>query len=158
MITRLHQMNISYMPAEDRLLLKVSSRSGEEYRLWLTRRYTGLLVNVLQQEFDRSGGKQVIAASADTTRMYREGAFEKTYEDQCVDYPLGEEGILAFRINLSRLKNGNLKLEMGPQQGQGLSLNLNKSMLYMFNNLLNQGIDQAGWNLPTGERISSRVH
>ena len=155
---QLHQMNITYHPGEDRLLLRISSRTGDEYRLWLTRRYTGLLVNLLRQEMVKSGGEPALAASDETRNMIKGGAFRQTFDDNSVSFPLGEKGVLGFRIN-SRISNeGILNLEMLPEAGQGVSLNLNKPLLYMLHNLLNQGIDQAGWNLlnPSGE--STNVH
>ena len=158
MNTQLHQMNVRYLPVEDRLLLRISSTNGDEYRLWLTRRYTGMLQQVLGQEVERMGGRQVVASSQETTRMYKEGAFEKPFEEESLQFPLGEKGVLACRINLNRLQDGNVRLDMAPEVGQGLSLNLNRSLIYMFENLLIQGIAQAGWNLAGDQQPSGQVH
>lgn len=158
MTDQLHQMNVSYIPKEDRLLLKISTKQGDEYRLWLTRRFTDLLVNVLKKEVDMCGGMASIAASDETKRMFKEGAFEKGYENDSSTYPLGENGILAFRINTGRDQNDNLQLDLSPEKGQGISLNLNKSLLYMFNNLISQGVEQAGWNLADNEQVSMNIH
>ena len=49
-------MNVSYAAREDRLLLRVSTSEDEEFRIWLTRRYTGLLLGVLNKEMDDRGG------------------------------------------------------------------------------------------------------
>ena len=49
MSDQLHQMNISHNGKEDRLLLRVSTGAGDECRLWLTRRYTGLLMGILNK-------------------------------------------------------------------------------------------------------------
>ena len=82
MTTQLHQMNVSYFPVEDRLLLKISSRNDDEYRLWLTRRYAQLLLKILDGEMDKSGGKHAVASNEKTRKMYKEGAFEKAYEEE----------------------------------------------------------------------------
>jgi len=155
---KLYQMNVSYVPKEDRLLLKVSTKSGDEYRFWLTRRFTGLLFNVLNKEIDKSGGMPSVASSQETTKMIKQGAFEKSYDDKSVSYPLGESGVLAYRINAGNNKDGNLQLEISPEKGQGITVNLNKSLLYMFHNLLSQGIDQTGWGLISNEAASMRIH
>ena len=49
MSDQLHQMNISHNGKEDRLLLRLSTGAGDECRLWLTRRYTGLLMGILNK-------------------------------------------------------------------------------------------------------------
>ena len=158
MTEQLHQMNVSYNPQEDRLLLRISSRNGEEYRLWLTRRYTGMLINILRQEMEKSGGEPVLAASDETKNMIKGGAFKQDYEENNATFPLGESGVLAFRINTRLAGDDVLQLEMLPETGQGISLNLNRTLLYMLHNLINQGIDQAGWNILNPARESANVH
>ena len=83
---------------------------------------------------------------------------EKKYEEGNKNYPLGENGILAFRINTGETQDGNLQLEMSPEQGQGITINLDGSLMYMFSNLLNQGIDQAGWKLLNEDVLSMKMH
>lgn len=158
MAGQLHQMNISYNPGEDRLLLRVSSSGGDEFRLWLTRRYTGMLVNILKQELAKYGGEPTLAASDETRNMIKEGAFQQDFEGGSEGFPLGKSGVLGFRINTGMAGEGILRLELLPEQGQGISLNLNKTLLYLLHNLIVQGIDQAGWNLLNHARDSKRVH
>ena len=83
---------------------------------------------------------------------------EQQYESDNKRYPLGEHGILAYGINTGETGDGNLQLEMSPERGQGVTLNLNDSLTYMFSNLLNQGVDQAGWKLLNQEPRSMKVH
>ena len=156
---QLHQINIAHNPKEDRLLLRISSGGGDEYRLWLTRRYTGLLLGVLNKEMDSRGGAPSVAGSKETTTMLKKGALEKKYDNENVsNFPLGEQGVLAFRINTRNTDEGNLVLELLPEKGKGITLNLNKGLLYMLHNILTQGITQAGWNLQTESSPSNQVH
>ena len=158
MSEQLHQMNISYNPKEDRLLLRVSSRGGEEFRLWLTRRYTGMLINILKQELAKFGGEPTLASSDETKNMIKAGAFQQGFDEGSGRFPLGESGVLGFRINTGVSGEGVLRLELLPEQGQGISVNLNKTLLYMLHNLITQGIDQAGWNLLNHAPESKNVH
>ena len=158
MTDQLHQMNIAYVPKEDRLLLRVSSRSGDEYRVWLTRRFTGILIDVLNKEIDKSGGVPTIASSQETKKMVKEGALEKSYDNDSANYPLGESGVLAFRLNAGKAQDGSLKLELSPEKGKGITINLNKALLYMFYNILTQGIDQSGWRLINNDISSMKIH
>jgi len=58
--TRLHQMTVKYLPTEDRMLLRIATSEKTEYRLWLTRRFIGVLWPAL-------GGQ--LAETADLTGL-----------------------------------------------------------------------------------------
>ena len=58
--TRLHQMTVKYLPTEDRMLLRIATSEKTEYRLWLTRRFIGILWPAL-------GGQ--LAETADLTGL-----------------------------------------------------------------------------------------
>lgn len=155
----LHQLNVTYVVAEDRLLLRASTRSGSEYRIWLTRRYCGLLAEILRKQMEAFGGAPVLAASDEARTMFRQGAMEKKYEAaNNVDFPLGESGILAVRVNARLGEDGTLMLQILPGAGEGVTLNLNRTLLYMFHSLLAQGIEQAEWHLPGSGAATGKVH
>jgi hypothetical protein len=159
MTSRLHQINVAYAAKEDRLLLRVTTSTGGEYRIWLTRRFTSLLLNVLHQQMEQHGGAPTLAASGETRRLFREGALEKSFESgRSTEFPLGETGILAFRINVTRAVDGNVSLNILPESGQGVILNLNKTLLYLFYNVITQGIAQADWRLAPGDDYSRNLH
>ena len=42
-MSQLHQMQITYVPVEDRLLYRVNTKHRQEFRFWMTRRYVKLL-------------------------------------------------------------------------------------------------------------------
>ena len=158
MTDKLHQMNVTYVPKEDRLLLRISTLQGDEFRAWLTRRYTGLLFNVLNKQMEKSGGVPTVAASEETRKLFKAGAMEQKYAGDSSNFPLGKTGFLAFKINAGETPDGILHLEISPEQGQGVTLHLNNPLLYMFSNILNQGIDRAGWQLLREDTLSMKVH
>lgn len=155
----LKQLNISYQPKEDRLLLKASTTADIEYRVWLTRRFTSLLLRVLTQQMDKIGGVQAAASQPQTLEHLKSGAFNQPYEEPSGShFPLGEEGILAFRINAGDFSGGSLKLQLLPEEGAGVNFALDKSMLYMFHNLLEQGVSKTDWNLQDQIVPRERLH
>lgn len=158
MADQLHQLNVTYVPVEDRLLLRVSTRGGAEYRLWLTRRYSGLLTAILQQQMEKFGGAPVLAASDEARDLFRQGAMEKKFEaENNMNFPLGEGGILAHKINSRIGEDGVMALQLLPATGEGVTLNLNRTLLYMFYSLLAQGLEQAEWHLGAG-RPDAKLH
>lgn len=160
MTDKLHQINVTYSSKEDRLLLRVTTQQGDEFRVWLTRRFSGVLQNILIQEMDKYGGAPSIGSSQQTKQMFKAGAFEKSFEhDKGKNYPLGEAGFLAFTIKAANAGKGNLHLEILPEQGAGVTFTLNKSLLYMFHNLLIQGITKAEWHISNSQdTLSKQVH
>ncbi|MBI1732492.1 MAG: hypothetical protein HYR49_06950 [Gammaproteobacteria bacterium] len=158
MADSLHQLNVSYVAAEDRLLLRVSTLGGDEYRIWLTRRFCALLNGILQKQMEQFGGAPVLAASNEARQLFKHGAMEKKFEaGNSISFPLGESGILAHRINSRIGEDGVLALQILPGKGEGVTLNLNQTLLYMFYNLLAQGMEQAEWHLAAG-RPDAKVH
>ncbi len=159
---KLHQINVSYQSKEDRLLLKVTTFKGDEFRVWLSRRFTGLLFNVLNKEMDKHGGITSIGNTDNTKNLFKAGAFDKKFnQEKTKNFPLGEEGFLAYAIKTNNTEDGNLILEISPERGMGVTLNLTASMLYMLHNLLNQGCMRAEWNkkiLDSVEQTSKHVH
>ncbi len=146
MSDQLHQINIAYMDKEDRLLMRTTTQKGDEYRVWFTRRYAGLLMEVLNKFLKERGGMTTVGSTPQATQMLKEGALEKPFEKKAANYPLGEDGFLAYAIKTTVTEDKILNLQMLPEKGQGFTLNLSSALLYMFHNLLTQGITKADWN------------
>lgn len=159
MTDQLHQLNMNYVAAEDRLMLRMNTQAGDEYRVWLTRRFTELLVELLSKEIDKHGGVPTLASTPETKELFKQGAMEKRYEEEkIINYPLGETGFLACKINYKSTEEGVLALEILPEKGKGINLNLNKTLLFMFYNLLAQGCSQSGWNLMENSPSEKNIH
>jgi hypothetical protein len=50
-MSALHQMTMSYVAEEDRILFRLSTKDKKEYRMWLTRRFIGVLWGALGNTF-----------------------------------------------------------------------------------------------------------
>jgi hypothetical protein len=158
---KLHQINMQYSNSEDRILLRTSTDNNDEYLIWLTRRYTMLLFDILSKEIDNRGGTTTISSKKETTKMYKDGAFEKPYaEETAKNHPLGENGVLAYGIKTGTDEQGNLTLVIQSESGKGITYNLNDSLIYMFYSLLTQSSERAGWNIgkPSQNPESNQIH
>lgn len=158
MTDQLHQINITYIDREDRLLMRATSKNGDEYRVWFTRRYSGLLMNIINKGISERGGMTTLGSTPQTTDMIKGGALEKPFEEGVTNYPLGEKGILGFAINTNFTEDKILNLQLLPEKGEGITLNLNGSLLYMFHNLLTQGIAKADWNFKNDQDPEGSEH
>ncbi len=158
MTDQLHQINIAYVDKEDRLLMRATTKNGDEYRVWFTRRYAGLLMDIINKGMNERGGMTALGSTPQTTNMIKEGALEKPFESNVKNYPLGEKGILGFGIKTNTSEDKILRLQLLPENGQGITLNLNDSLMYMFHNLLTQGIARADWNFKQDQDAAGSEH
>ncbi len=158
MTDQLHQINITYFDKEDRLLMRATTKNGDEYRIWFTRRYSGLLMDILNKGINERGGMTALGSTPQTTDMIKGGALEKPFENDVKNYPLGEKGVLGFGIKTNISEDKILSLQLIPENGQGITLNLNDSLIYMFHNLLSQGIARAGWNFKQDQDSAGSEH
>jgi hypothetical protein len=148
MSSALQQVNMIYVPEQDRILLRISTTDEAEFRVWLTRRYCAMLMKVFVEQIEREGGYQELASRQDTLARLRGGALDQPYEPgPRTNYPLTEQGVLGYRINIGREPAGTTNLQLLPEQGQGVNINLDKATLYMLYNVLEQALAAAEWNL-----------
>lgn len=148
MTKTLQQVNMIYVPEQDRLLLRISTSDDAEFRIWLTRRYSALLLQVFNEQIDRSGGHHDLASRHDTLERLRGGALDQAYSPpEQLHYPLGEQGVLGYRITVGKEPSGATNLQLLPEQGQGVTFTLDKPTLYLLYNVLEQALSQTDWNL-----------
>ena len=157
---QLHQINIAHIKGEDRLLMRATTKNGSEYRVWFTRRYAGILMNILNKSINERGGMTMLGSTPQTSKMLKGGALEKPFKPDVKNYPLGEKGMLAIGVKTSIGEDKVLNLQLLPEKGQGMTLNLNDSLLYMFHNLLSQGIARADWKITQNQESvgSGNIH
>ena len=152
---RLHQLKLDFIPAQDRLLLRVSTDNQLEVRLWLTRRALRLLWPRLVQMV--SSSPEVTLQSNPEARnalvgMQHEQAlsranFAKSFDEVAREMPLGAEPILVVNIRTRKDSEGNQVLGLLPQQGQGIHLTLDNTLLHSFCKLLQNAVAKSDWNL-----------
>lgn len=126
----IHQVSVSYVQEQDRLMIRINGKEGGELRAWLTRRLALALLPVL----DRTAADQIrkiasplaAATSLDEQRgqlltafekeaSLRSGDFKTPYRDQPglpADLPLGPEPLLLTEVKVAPMDSGQLRLQM----------------------------------------------
>lgn len=153
---RLHQLKLDFIPEQDRLLLRVSTDNQLEVRLWLTRRALRLLWPLLLQMVRSSPeiARQSNAEARDAlVAMQHERAlsradFAKSFDELPREMPLGAEPILVARMKTRRDDKDNQILSLLPQQGQGIHLTLDNTLLHSFCKLLQNAVAKSDWDVP----------
>ncbi len=150
----IHQMQMRYSPEEDRILFRVNSTEKREYRLWITRRFSLLLIKTLRDHMDADPDVS-IQANPDAKQAVKEfkqesaiqdANFKQKFAEDPNEFPLGEEIPLAFKI-AQNISGENLKLSLQPRSGQGMNLVLDRKINSSLTQLLMSAIEVANWNL-----------
>lgn len=152
---RLHQLKLDYVPEQDRLLLRVSTDTQVEVRLWLTRRALRLLWPLLVQMV-RTAPDVVLQSNPEArdalVGMQHEQAlsradFAKPFEEAPRAMPLGAEPLLVAQLRARRDEQGNHVLGLLPLQGEGIHLTLDNTLLHSFCRLVQNAAANSEWNL-----------
>lgn len=154
----IHQIQVAFVPAEDRLLLRFSTREGEEYRIWLTRRFLRLLwprlLDAVSGEFAAMAAgsadarrslmalqqKEVLAAANFTTPFQHARPAEPVF-------PLGEQPLLAAKARLASVAPGKTRLHFLPLQGEGVDMVLDRETAHSLVKLLSDACGKTDWDM-----------
>lgn len=155
----IHQLSVAYQPDQDRLLMKVRSREGEIFELWLTRR---MLVRLWQPLQATAGAASLGMASRDATilpeaqdmmrQSMREQAkagadFVSPFDEDARHRPLGEEPLLVAAVDIHRKADGQVDLVLRDAQSRRLSLSLTPDLLNNLLTLMEHALQQSEWGL-----------
>lgn len=151
-------MHVSFVPEQDRLLLRVSTRGGEEYRLWITRRYMKRLWPALMALLP-PGPEQTVARRAEGEKLplVLEGrraagdtAPSLSHNAPTRQTPLGNEPILLTRARVKTAGPSRHVLALYPAAGEGLEIVLDQPMLHALTRLLAAAVQRTDWGLDLG--------
>lgn len=155
MVAQLDQIQISFVPDEDRLLLRLSTQDQQEFRLWLTRR----LVKALRPAFDQTLVAQPRIQTQATPqarqellkfeheRVVQAADFKTPYRAEEKRLPLGQQPLVVTQIKIQRQPGGGIALSLAPTNGQGVDLALTPPLLHSFVALLENALATADWSL-----------
>ena len=126
----IHQVSVSYVQEQDRLMIRINGRDGGELRAWLTRRLALALLPVLDKcaadQISKLASPAGAAASLEEQRGQllttfqkeadlRSGDFDTPYRDlpgEPADVPVGPEPLLLTEVKVTLLENGQLRLQL----------------------------------------------
>jgi hypothetical protein len=161
MSSSLHQLNLSFHPVQDRLLLRMTTAGQAgglaEFRLWLTRRFVRLLWKALEQmlEADAAANAVLGAEGREALKLFQQSDvltradFETPYkQEEVVQTPLGTEPLLVTRFQVTKNAGGSQVMSLQTAEGQGINLSLNTGLIHSLRKLLADKIREAEWDLP----------
>jgi hypothetical protein len=155
---RLHQIKVEYVPEQDRLRARVSTTSGEEILLWVTRRCVLLLWPELIKMAE-SNPRIAVQPNPEARKALvgfqheqavKQSDFSKPYEEQERARPFGADPLLVTRIVHRKDDSGRPVLGLLPKEGDGVFLTLDERLLHGLMRLLQAAVTKAQWGFELG--------
>ena len=157
-MAQLIQINLAFVPVEDRILLKIAC--GEpgamsEFRIWLTRRFVKLLWSALEQVLDSStnADPRIAAESKDAVKQFQQSMalsqadFATPYTSENVNVPLGPTPLLVYKLQIKNGSDDTQILFMEGITGQTINITMTIPLIYSLRKLLSEKLKEAAWDM-----------
>lgn len=155
----IHQIQITYDPAADRVLWQVRTTDAQVYALWLTRRlalrlWPHLRARISQQAAPVSPTAVVTPQAREMLEQAARSAplpnadFKVPFQAEGVQRPLGEEPMLVSEVNLGQGPKGGIVLQWRDAQGRHLTLQLEQELSLAVMRLMEAALQRADWGIP----------
>lgn len=149
------QIQCSYSAEQDRLLLELSTAKRSAYRIWLTRRFVGLLwqrlvgslakaPEVVVQKAPRA--KRTVMAFQ-KEKAVQAAEFSKPYEKADLVYPLGEAPLLPTKFTLEPAAGAFTRVAFATADDTSVAVNLNRDQIYSLCHLMIAATGKSEWGL-----------
>ncbi len=157
MPSALHQITMSYVAEDDRLLLRISTTDKTEYRLWLTRRFVGVLWPALMKSMEKTPARKAAALMPAARKAVMAMEHQEALDQSDFSHPHEEKGyrdltsksgpLLVVGGKVTPGRDGSAVLVFKTRKGAEIKFTLDKTLLHALCKLLTQTTAKAGWEL-----------
>ncbi|HIE40675.1 MAG TPA: hypothetical protein EYP76_04520 [Thiomicrorhabdus sp.] len=145
MVYPIKQLQASYNPIEDRILLTVEGQDQQTYLGWLTRRFFKILLPVLHGQHPITG-----KTLFETKPLDKQGPKihqSKATTTHSPSYPLGETPLLLAKISFTALNTENALFILAPNSGRGIELPFTPKLLNLLLTTIKEPLEESDWAL-----------
>lgn len=155
----IHQIQLRYDPAADRLLLQLRSSEAEIYAAWLTRRMVSRVLPPFRQAVLQAGvacaapralpvpeARQMLEQAA-LQRPLPGAEFGQPFKADDGSYPLGTEPLLPDAADLRPGADGQITLALRETRGRRIDLLLTADLSTALLRLIDGALKTADWGL-----------
>lgn len=162
-MSQINQIQLSFVPIQDRLLLRMNTMESAGFEFWLTRRYVKLLWPVLMNMLQKDGQialQKTEQAKKEVLSFQHQEATQKmdytrNYKTQVENKPLGDKPLLLAKISVNTGEDGVQVLSLNPEHGQGIQLSLNQTLLHSICKLLQDTVAKTDWDIDLSQSLST---
>lgn len=160
---KIHQFQASYLIEQDRVLVRFNTHSGEELRLWLTRRLVkNLFPHIIQaattlpdapaQLTSHDGADHLALAQFRKQESLQQADFNTPFKTEAAVLPMGAAPLLATTVHITPCEGGALRIgfeEKIPDRAEmrSFEVTLDPPLLHGFMHLLELALQHADWGL-----------
>ena len=144
---QLNQLELSYTPEHDRLILQIGTTSDEIIQLFFTRRFIVVFWPVLQQAIEAVPSEYIAQSSSDQVKPSGTGALshnDKSFEPSA-GLLSGEEAVLVTSFGLNYKNDGITEFSFTGIDGLVITLNLNQGLIDSLSSLIEQIVPKTEW-------------
>lgn len=141
------QIQATYTPQEDRILLTVEMQNQHTYLGWITRRFLTLLLPTLHGQHPITGGNMFDDTSYKLKKPQIKQSKEAVTKSNTPKYPLGTSPLLFSTIRFSDLKTERAMFTLAPNTGAGIELPFNSVILNLLLSVLKEPLELSNWEL-----------
>lgn len=161
----INQLNVTYVTAEDRILLRLNTTHKEEFRIWLTRRVVRKLAGELGGAERRLLGLEnseagFVAPGVRAIQEFRREAstanvdFGERFEEGASGLPFGDAPVLATGCEV-RPQEGNASIALALANQRSLNFVLDVRGLHGTLAMLQKAVARSDWDL--GQELESET-
>jgi hypothetical protein len=168
---KIHQLSVTYLAEQDRILVRINTAVGKEMRLWLTRRLMvglwPLLSKLLTQHLLKleAAGRTLDSADPGLRKMLadfrkeeflKDADFETPYQQRPSVMAQGDAPLLVTDVDASPLPDGRLRLSFNehPKEAESeprsFQVEMQPKLMQGLMHLLEQALARAQWGEPLG--------
>ena len=150
----LRQINVSFDPRQDRLLMRISTTEATEFQIWLTRRivrgmipgmYKILATTLAAQS--PSPQAQVALLNFQHESAVQQASFSQSYTGDDLSPAMAGTPLLVDRLQLRQLEPGQYLMIMAPQQGDAIQIKLGEVLMHGVLKLIQDALLVSQWDL-----------
>ena len=159
----IHQLSLTYQADQDRILLQISTHSGEALRLWLTRRMVAnFFPHLTRIAANVEIGSSQLASQDDLSKKtlmefkkhesISQADFKTPFKLDADVFPIGAEPLLVTHINLTPTGKGELSIGFEEKitdaiKPRGFQVTMASQLLHSFIHLLESAVKLSEWGL-----------
>ncbi len=157
------QIQMSFVPIEDRILLRLNTVDSQGFAFLMTRRYVKLLWPVLLKML--ANDQQITVQQSEQAKKevlsfkHQQAAqqmdYSQEYKDDNTQQPLGNDPVLLSKIAAKQAPDGKQILSIQPEEGQGIDLTLDQNLLHSICKLLQDTVSKAEWDIDLSQSLAS---
>src|SRR5512133_893293 len=168
---KIHQLSVTYLAEQDRILVRVNTSAGKEMRMWLTRRLMvglwPLLSKLLTQHLLKleAAGRTLDSADPGLRKMLadfrreeflKDADFETPYQERPSALQQGDLPLLVTDVDATPLPDGRLRLSFNEHlkdvegEPRSFQVEMQPKLMQGLMHLLEQALARAQWGEPLG--------